>query len=386
MDGVLAVVRLAIDRLHGPRKDVAELLYGLAADSAGRKIKERRELARAKYCEITGREYAYETFRTNAEKTLITDLAKTLIVLIEECDSIATLPRSDSPTPTVGPTEPKPPGSEIAPHPRGGPFVRSMTRRRATLGLVIGVAVVWVLAFILHFDTAPRVSHLPSLARLEDEAERQLVGVQAPSPDSHPTNKLGWGDPTSHGRHIYYPGDPAPTTPTFDSIYDSDEDERQFLGVSVSTATTTNLENLTEQRAVIAHPSMVVWVFVKAVNGAARTTGCELVGPSIAENTQLKLSIWNSPSRNLHIIRAWITAQNTKPRWVTDAVAVVTTSADTLVPDGQLSKEYSQVTPYFEKGQTFSVGTLAASGIEIGSVGSCPQDAYYFNIALRQRK
>jgi hypothetical protein len=87
MDGVLATVKLAIDCLpQDGWQEIAELLYGLADESRGEPLKERRRLAHSKYLEVaSGRTQHQElTFRQEDEPRLIKDIAAALITLVDE--------------------------------------------------------------------------------------------------------------------------------------------------------------------------------------------------------------------------------------------------------------------------------------------------------------
>ena len=86
---------------------------------------------------------------------------------------------------------------------------------------------------------------------------------------------------------------------------------------------------LTSSAAAKDRDLVFVWVYI--ANDAPEQSNCsKLVGPTIATNTRVRLTIWNSPNNRLHIVRGWISADNVSPQWITDAAAVITAKAAPL--------------------------------------------------------
>jgi hypothetical protein len=233
------------------------------------------------------------------------------------------------------------------------------------------------------------------VSRLEAEAERNLTGHSVPSPDDYPSRTLGFGDPTPHGRKTYRVSSghySPPSYPTFDSIVEKNLDEREFLGLGTSLITDAQqLGELPEQHlALLVTPGMVVWLFAEVTNDGSETASCTLEDKSVALGVRFRLSIWNSPDNHLHIIRGWILGKNTIPRWITDAVAVVTTHPATLVPDGSISREFRYLSTHQKASNPVNGESIFDPGLPVGGDGvvpdwGCFQEDFSFSIALKQR-
>lgn len=116
LDGVLAVVRLAIDHLpRDHRAGVARLLYGLTKDSKGLPLNKRRELAYHRFLEVAPDikpGFKEVSFRTGFEKELAEDLATALVELVvkhHECPALdpnaAEVPQAPNDGDTIDPTD-----------------------------------------------------------------------------------------------------------------------------------------------------------------------------------------------------------------------------------------------------------------------------------------
>jgi hypothetical protein len=235
----------------------------------------------------------------------------------------------------------------------------------------------------------------PLLAQLGHEAERQLTGRRAPAPDKQMTSVLGFGDPTPSGRSTFRDskrGFTAPGKPTFDALVNANGhvgDERHFVRVETSLTTDSQqLWQLPDKQVAQAHPHEIIWVLVYVDNNAAPTPRCALSGPYVATDTRLRVAVWNSTDDHLHVIRAWLSATNTQPAWITDAVAVLTPNATTLEPDSSISRELSKLSPQFRSEPTINVESLLVyPGMLVGGnglVGSCWNDRYYLALGFRQ--
>lgn len=271
-------------------------------------------------------------------------------------------------------------------------------RRWLLVCLLLGsVVLVLVLTITGAWSSAPASAPLPSLVRLGAESNRHLVGSQAPAPDMGSTRQMGFGDPSPNGRTTYRnvrqgsaQGYVAPTSPTFDSVVNGlvePNNELKFLNVQAS--------RLTDGRQVdhygrvaLARPKDLIWLNIFIDNNAQAAPHCELTGPFVATGARLELRIWNSPDERLHIIRAWVTAANTTPRWITDAVAVVTTQSTTLELDSAISRESSGVTGRFADDPVTNVETaMLYPGLLLdgdGTIGSCYDEVVELDLALHQ--
>ena len=269
-------------------------------------------------------------------------------------------------------------------------------RGRLGRALGIGAALALLIGFVLVLADRPS-SHLTttSLSRLSKEAERNLTGREAPQPSKQMTAVLGYGDPIPGGRPTYreHKGQiTPPTTPTFDSILNAQNgvgDERRFLHVESSLATDSEqLWQIPEAHTLVANPHEIVWAIVDIDNNAQATADCDLSSRYVAIESRLRVAIWNSADDHLHVIRAWLSAKNATPPWITDAVAVLTRNVTTLEPDSALSREYSTLSPRFRANPSINVESLLLyPGLLIGGdglVGSCWDNRYYFALGFRQ--
>lgn len=375
-----AMIEGADEHLDHRRKGVAVELFGLAL-AAGEKIpklEDRRNAAAQKMYVATS------TFIRQKERPLLKELAGILLAHYGE----------------------QPPANDGADTTSAEVLVAtySTTRqplrrtRRLAFAATSTAVVLAVLTLLLVNRSSPGTAHAKSLSlgSLSTEAERYLTGNQAPAPDKQMTAVLGYGDPITGGRPEYREtphGFTAPLSPGFDSLVNANYhvgDERRFLRVETSLATDAQqLWQLPEKHVVEVRPNEVVWVIVYIDNNAANTPHCALTGPYVATDTRLRVAIWNSSDNHLHIVRAWLTAKNAYPTWITDAIAVLTPNVTTLEPDSSISREYSKLSPQFHTNPTINVESLLLyPGMLIGGnglVGSCWNNRYYFVLGFRQR-
>jgi hypothetical protein len=365
--GLLAAVQLAADKLPDNRGPVAELLYGLTDESRGQPVKARRQLALAKFREVVPKaeQCTYESFRCNDERELIEDLATILIDL-------------------VGPSPERTTTASIRwrlPH----RLVHIPTLMLVAAVLIVGGVTAWV-------STSQSTPPPTAIAQLASEAERNLTGGQAPGPGTV-TRELGFGDPTPGGRKTYEFEATPPLTATLDSMVLAPLnpliDERRFLGVQASAVTDARQLVRPSTHAILAPPHTIVWLSALVDNNADPTKTCMSSGKQVSSDTRLLLSIWNSPNNYLHIMRAWITADDTEPPWITDAVAVITTAAATLEPDSSISREHAFESGTFAMEPLINVESLLVEpGLLVGEeglVGTCQSDnSYLVMIGFRQ--
>jgi hypothetical protein len=251
----------------------------------------------------------------------------------------------------------------------------------ALVGLIVAIA------GQLHRSSAS--SPTAMLPNLKEESERELTGDQAPA-YGDASRTLGFGDPESQGRATYpyvshnsKPGEPgygspSSPTPTLDVLTDvphGTEDERKFLHVMVGTAKRPHAVEI-GKRSLLAQPSEYVWLRIYIDNGAYPEPDCnKLAGPTIALHTSVRVAVWDSPNKRLHIVRGWVYSENATPKWVTDAVAVVTTRPRHLQLVPALSTQYSEVPSTYLSHPPFqSAALVEPAGMLLGGdglLGSC---------------
>lgn len=77
------------------------------------------------------------------------------------------------------------------------------------------------------------------------------------------------------------------------------------------------------KRQVSVGKSGLVALLVKMDNNAEAPPDCtNLDHRSTARNLHLRLADWRNPKTHQHVVRAWISTDNSDPRWVTDAVLI----------------------------------------------------------------
>jgi len=268
---------------------------------------------------------------------------------------------------------------------------RNNIRRRAVvLGIAIAVALAGVLVPTLLSSASP--PRTPSLATLINEGERPLSLAETPVP-GWASGVLGFGD-ADGGRPIFPYTDVTNTsnTPVFDSMVDTPEvaDERLFLQYESRTRTKKGFIYATYSAGDVSGVPgpLLLWLYID--NNAAAQPNCAIpVGSSVAQNTRVRLAVWDSTNRAIHVIRAWLEANNAHPRWVTDAVAIVTQPGVRLQLDPSHSHIYSPASPeYSKKLHLANDDILDPAGMQLGPngvVGSCWSDRFYLVLSFDQR-
>ncbi len=252
-----------------------------------------------------------------------------------------------------------------------------LRRKSALAGLMLLLAITVTLLTTQPWDEAGATTHV-ELARLTAEAERPLSPHQTPLPgETSPV--LGFGDEVGGRRtYQYVNSTPVPDYPILDSFIDSPEhvgDERRFLRVETGSRWYAHRPHWTKPAA-IAQSGDLIFVWLYVANDAPQESNCaDLVGPTIATNARIRLTVWNSPNNHLHVIRGWIAANNSYPKWITDAAAVITSRPSPLSFDSGDSWQYSITPSEFAKEAPlpnqdfFDAGGMALSSK--GLLGSC---------------
>ena len=386
VDAIEQVVRLGIAGYGGDqrRREAVLIWFGLTRGSHGKDSTARLKLA-------------WEHFGTGELSSYRTNEARRMHEFLKEYlfELYLTRPAgADLTTKGAGEAAPSPAAAPPATS-RPAPVGRRWARHQATqVGAVaalvlIGGASAWG---ILHNQSSPAKSGVPSVARLSAEALRPLVGDHAPVPGTA-GRVLGFGDPAPGGRTVYpYVGRTmVSSVPVFDSVVDvpgSVGDERDFLRVEATKALTKRRPAWHLHRSALlrAGSMAVLWLYLNN-DGSSATNHCSTsVGQPVAQNTRVRLAPWQSADRRLHVFRAWVSADNAQPRWVTAAAAVVTTKPTTLRLDPMASWQYSKRSPYASSPALRSRAILEPAGMLVGSgsVGSCWQDRFVLALAFRQ--
>jgi hypothetical protein len=248
-----------------------------------------------------------------------------------------------------------------------------------------------VVAGIRSFEpgSGPRQGSPPGL-------ERELSQPETPVP-SEATSQLGFGSATGPRTAIRYAViTPVPATPTLDSmsaLLYGEGDERKFLRVRASAPTVSwPARAVARARYATAAAGDDIWVHVLVDNNASPQTSCATPSsrqPAVARNTRLSVAIWNSVNKHDHVIRAWLSADNASPPWITDAVQVSTNHAGTLEFDRYGSSLYS-VLPrgYAPPRPLDSASAMQPTGMLVGPgglLGSCWQNRVYVVLEFRQK-
>ena len=186
------------------------------------------------------------------------------------------------------------------------------------------------------------------------------------------------------------PSSPIPTLNVLTDVPYGTGDERQFVYVRSSRSTKSPLANTVSGRSIFVRANEYIWLRLYIDNGAYPEPKCErLVGPTIARHTTVRVAIWDSPNKRLHVLRAWVYADNSEPKWVTDAVAVLTEKPRTLELRPSLSSQYSYEPPmYRSKPPLPSRAIVEPGGMLLGGnglLGSCWQNRFSLLLAFSQR-
>jgi hypothetical protein len=282
-------------------------------------------------------------------------------------------------------------------HPDAATLSRLATEPRRWQGrpTLIGLATTLLIAAIVIMAIHPwgeaGASTHTQLARLTAEAERSLSLSQTPLPgETSPV--LGFGDEIGGRRFYQYVNTTlVPGYPILDSFIDSPEhagDERMF--VKVKTGSQSDAHRLAYiEPAALARPGDLIFVHVYIANEAPSERNCsDLTGPTIATNTRVRVTVWNSSNEHLHVIRGWISADNSYPKWITDAAAVITLEAAPLSFDPVDSWQYSISPSQFAKETPLpNQDFFDAGGMELSSdglLGSCWSNRWSIVFAFHQ--
>jgi hypothetical protein len=363
------VLSAAIDALGGKRRVVARLWFGLDPTTQGRGVTARHEVA-AKQAKVT-----LKTFRTHKGPAYYPVMAQQIAERYEAWEA-ATNTRPSRWTARLLAAN-----SQLT-------WNRRWQVAAVALVAILVIGSAWLRLHSPHSSAkAP-----PSLAALEARANHLLSRAATPSPGTS-SSVLGFGD-AAGGRTTYPYTDPTATTrkPTFNSITGMPHgagDERQFLRVAARYQRFAPLWDANRMhRAAVLSAGQVAWFRVYVDNGAAQEPVCgRLTGETITDTARLRLAVWDSPDRHLHVIRAWLAANNTQPRSVTDAVAVETATAQHLVLDRADSsvnqpgrRAYHAMS--LPSGDAFASPGLLVNGT--GRVGSCWFDRAYYHLVFKQ--
>lgn len=263
------------------------------------------------------------------------------------------------------------------------------------VAVVLVVGAVWVTGGLRSGPSKTSGLGTPQ-AELTAQAARQLTGDQVPAPGTA-SRTLGFGsDPTAGVRPVeaYVHVTPTTSTPLLDSMVDRPYgvgDERQFLRVYALHPQRWTKGYLPAMRQVASlRPHDRVWLWLLVDNDAAPQPDCRnLSGPSIATNTRARLTVWDSADKKLHIVRAWVLADNAQPKWVTDAVAVTSSKPVTFQLDPAASWQYSKLSRrYATMPPLQDSSILASAGMVVGDhglLGSCWGNQVVLRLVFSQR-
>jgi hypothetical protein len=264
-------------------------------------------------------------------------------------------------------------------------------RRAPFIGLATTLLLAVVAVIAIHPWDEAGASTDTQLARLTAEAERPLSLHQTPLPgETSPV--LGFGDEIG-GRPVYQYVNTTlvPGYPILDSFIDSPEhvgDERMFLQVEAGSRSYAHRPDYVRPAALARHGDLI-FVHLYIANEAPSEPNCsDLTGPTIATNTRVRIVVWNSANERFHVVRGWISADNTYPKWITDAAAVLTSEAAPLSFDPADSWQYSISPSQFAKEAPLpNQDFFDAGGMELSSngfLGSCWSNRWSMVFAFRQ--
>lgn len=199
-------------------------------------------------------------------------------------------------------------------------------RRRLSSAVILAAALLTIVAMSPAALQVLRPSHPPLI---DDTRLSQALanGVAPPPGQSGPA--LGYGDADGGRPSIVYLGqETVPGTPVINSFVDlpyGRPDERTFLLVS----RLTSLKFLPGEkldygrRVSVVQGNPAVGLLVPMDNDSQPQKDCgTLRGGSVATDLHLRLATWDTPEYDQHVVRAWVTAANSTPHWITDAVLV----------------------------------------------------------------
>ena len=277
--------------------------------------------------------------------------------------------------------------------------LRGWLRRRLQSGWIRALAVLATVSLLLTviLGTITLVGDvwgwLEPQARPDPDADlnRALPKSETPVPGSD-SETLGFGD-ADGGRPVlvYNAQTPVPTTPTFNSFVDlpyGTGDEREFLRVAHVTdaALIPELAKASDwDRRQTVRPKELVVVRVTIDNNAVAPPSCAAPeGPEVAENTRVRVAVTDSSSHERHVVRTWISANNSSPLWITDAVVVHSGSNAVLSFDSASSSIYARFPPGVPTTVTQDVMSPAGLSIGLGGkIGGCWDNRLYVILAFR---
>lgn len=281
-------------------------------------------------------------------------------------------------------------------------------RRRVLQAIVGGVIAACIVAAVIvgaGLVSDGQGAESPSLTTLSGQADRALARAETPEPGEI-SDTLGFGDSAGSRETIPYVWDAASQkTPTINSMIDTSHpvgnghDERRFLSVDVVSPSPINLQSAFRDRVEVGGTRRVTRlrfghvarVSVYVANNAADQPDCgSLTGATVAHEVVLRIRIWTSSDGSLHIVRAWVSGENTEPRWVTDAIAILTGDGVRLRPDAWLSSKSRDVPRLLELNQP--VAAFAPGGDRVGEfisphdarLGACERNRVSYQFGLRQ--
>lgn len=225
--------------------------------------------------------------------------------------------------------------------------------------------------------------------RLDDaRLDRPLTASETPVPGSA-TGILGFGDSIGGRPTIPYLGTEAvPTVPVLNAFTDlpSNEDERRFVLASRIPSVDVPLtpRDVDYGRHVSVGESGLIAVLVRMDNNAEPPPDCDVLEHrSTARNLHVRLADWTDKRTGEHVLRAWVSTDNSEPRWVTDAVLIDAPSPGSFaVARARIYRKAPSVdkVPLSGAEQLFEPG-----GAQIGDglLGGCWDNRYALNVVLR---
>ena len=237
---------------------------------------------------------------------------------------------------------------------------------------------------------------LNDLLKSRPDRDRELVNQELPRERTPAPGVvgpvLGYGDANGGRTAIPYTAEDTypPDTPVLNSFVDLEtlpppfNDERKFVAVKAVRGTHNSREfRWTRIATVPAGRNALVRVYIN--NNARNVPDCQAPdGLSVAVNTRLRVGVWRNGGGKRHIIRAWVSANNAFPRWVTDAVLVRTHDKARLVLDIRHSQIWRDAPATATK--RLSAKVLSPAGMAIGTdgaLGSCWENRNWVALVFR---
>ena len=245
---------------------------------------------------------------------------------------------------------------------------------KATLTSAATFLTVLVLSFqafqLLHPSHPPLID--------DTNLSQGLAKSNTPIP-GHESSILGYGDADGGRPIIVYLGqeETVPVRPVINAFVDvskEEPDERQFLRVSRLVALKySSGDKLDYQRHVTVTPGNPgVGILVRMDNDSQPPKDCgTLKGGSVATNVHLRLAIWDTPNRDQHVVRAWVTTDNSAPIWITDAVLI--DSAPNMRLSLVAASAHRKLPAIASEPLADAAGLFKSGGVEVadGLLGGC---------------